>query len=150
MDVEKIKNFTDEELAHQELQAREQLFRLRFQIRSGQQEGVKKLRELRKDVARMKTVARFRTLYGSSVATGKAGLKKAAVTSSETVEATAAKPAAKATGKAVGKKTAAKKSGKKAGPNKTVKKAAGKKAAAKKAGKKATGSKKATGRKAGK
>jgi large subunit ribosomal protein L29 len=143
MDVEKIRNFTDEELAHQELAAREQLFRLRFQIRSGQQEGVKKLRELRRDVARMKTVARFRTLYGSSVGSVKAGAARH-VEAGEKPEAAAKTVSGKAAKKAAGKSKA-----KKAGPGKTVKKAAGKKASAKKAGGKKT-TKKASGGKAGK
>jgi large subunit ribosomal protein L29 len=57
MDTEKIRNLTDEELAHQQHVASDQLFRLRFQMKSGQQEGVKKLRELRRDIARIKTIA---------------------------------------------------------------------------------------------
>jgi large subunit ribosomal protein L29 len=166
MDVEKIRNYTDEELAQQELTAREQLFRLRFQIRSGQQEGVKKLRELRKDVARMKTVARFRTLYGSSIGSDKAGAgRHVEGEKSEATGKTAGKTAAKTvTGKAA-KKSAGKKHpakgkpgkgrpgkarGKKAGPAKTANRAAGKKAAAKKAGTKKTTKKRASGGKAGK
>jgi large subunit ribosomal protein L29 len=62
METEKIRNLSDGELAEQERQAAEQLFRLRFQMKLGQNEGVKKVRELRKDVARIKTVARERTL----------------------------------------------------------------------------------------
>ena len=62
METEKIRNLNDEDLARQEKQAGEQLFRLRFQMKLGQNEGVKKLRELRKDVARIKTVARERAL----------------------------------------------------------------------------------------
>jgi large subunit ribosomal protein L29 len=62
METEKIRNLTDGELAEQERQAAEQLFRLRFQMKLGQNEGVKKLRELRKDVARIKTIARERDL----------------------------------------------------------------------------------------
>jgi large subunit ribosomal protein L29 len=62
MEIEKIRNLGDEELKHQESQAAEQLFRLRFQMKLGQNEGVKKLRGLRKDIARMKTIAREREL----------------------------------------------------------------------------------------
>ena len=62
METEKIRNLNDEELVRQEKQSAEQLFRLRFQMKLGQNEGVKKLRELRKDVARIKTVARERAL----------------------------------------------------------------------------------------
>ena len=62
METEKIRNLSDGELVEQERQAAEQLFRLRFQMKLGQNEGVKKLRELRKDIARIKTVAREREL----------------------------------------------------------------------------------------
>jgi len=62
METEKIRNLSDGELVEQERQAAEQLFRLRFQMKLGQNEGVKKLRELRKDIARVKTVVREREL----------------------------------------------------------------------------------------
>jgi large subunit ribosomal protein L29 len=62
METEKIRNLSDHELTVQEKQAGEQLFRLRFQMKLGQNEGVKKLRELRKDIARIKTVERERAL----------------------------------------------------------------------------------------
>ena len=62
METEKIRNLNDEELVRQEKQSAEQLFRLRFQMKLGQNEGVKKLRDLRKDVARIKTIARERAL----------------------------------------------------------------------------------------
>ena len=62
METEKIRNLNDDELKRQEHQTAEQLFRLRFQMKLGQNEGVKKLRDLRKDVARIKTIAREREL----------------------------------------------------------------------------------------
>jgi len=62
METEKIRNLSDGELVEQERQAAEQLFRLRFQMKLGQNEGVKKLRELRKDIARVKTITRERQL----------------------------------------------------------------------------------------
>ena len=62
MELEKIRNLSDGELVTEEKKAAEQLFRLRFQMKLGQNEGVKKLRELRKDVARIKTIAREREL----------------------------------------------------------------------------------------
>ena len=65
MEIEKIRELNDEELGRQEKQTAEQLFRLRFQMKLGQNEGVKKLRELRKDIARIKTIARQRTLGGN-------------------------------------------------------------------------------------
>ena len=62
MELDKIRNLSDEELVSQEKASAEQLFRLRFQASLGQNDGVKKLRELRKDIARIKTVARERQL----------------------------------------------------------------------------------------
>ena len=62
MDVEKIRNLSDDELGLEERKTGEQLFRLRFQMKLGQTEGVKKLRDLRRDIARIKTVAREREL----------------------------------------------------------------------------------------
>jgi large subunit ribosomal protein L29 len=62
METEKIRNLNDDELQRQEKTSAEQLFRLRFQMKLGQNEGVKKLRDLRKDVARIKTIARERAL----------------------------------------------------------------------------------------
>ncbi len=60
MEIEKIRNLSDEELKVEEGKAREQIFRLRFQMKLGQTEGVKKLRELKKDVAKMQTITQER------------------------------------------------------------------------------------------
>jgi large subunit ribosomal protein L29 len=62
MELTKIRNLSDEELKHQEKTAAEQLFRLRFQVALGQNDGVKKLRQLRKEIAQIKTIAREREL----------------------------------------------------------------------------------------
>ena len=62
MELEKIRNLSDEELLAQEKTSAEQLFRLRFQVSMGQNDGVKKLRQLRKEIAQIKTVARERQL----------------------------------------------------------------------------------------
>ena len=80
MDSEKIRNLSDEELRHQERQSAEQVFRLRFQMKLGQTEGVKKLRGLRKDIARIKTIARERELglHGSAAPQTPAPAKAAA------------------------------------------------------------------------
>jgi large subunit ribosomal protein L29 len=58
MEMDKIVNLDKEELALQAHQSAEQIFRLRFQMKMGQNEGLKKLRELKKDIARIKTVQR--------------------------------------------------------------------------------------------
>jgi large subunit ribosomal protein L29 len=62
MELNKIRSLSDEELAHHEKTSAEQLFRLRFQVSMGQNDGVKKLRQLRKEIAQIKTVARERAL----------------------------------------------------------------------------------------
>jgi large subunit ribosomal protein L29 len=62
MDAEKIRNLTDEELKQQERELNDQLFRLKFQLNMGQTESLKKIRGLRKDIARVKTVARQRQI----------------------------------------------------------------------------------------
>jgi large subunit ribosomal protein L29 len=62
MELAKIRSLSDEELLHQEKTSAEQLFRLRFQVSMGQHDGVKKLRELRKEIAQIKTIAREREL----------------------------------------------------------------------------------------
>jgi large subunit ribosomal protein L29 len=62
MELAKIRNLSDAELEHQEKTAAEQLFRLRFQVSLGQNDGVKKLRQLRKEIAQIKTVVREREL----------------------------------------------------------------------------------------
>jgi len=62
MELEKIRNLSDDELKHHEKTSGEQLFRLRFQVSMGQNDGVKKLRALRKEIAQVKTVAREREL----------------------------------------------------------------------------------------
>jgi large subunit ribosomal protein L29 len=56
MKADKIKNLTDEELQHEGRDLADQLFKLKFQLNMGQTESLKKIRGLRKDIARVKTV----------------------------------------------------------------------------------------------
>ena len=62
MDVEKLRNLTDAELQHQHRELNDQLFRLKFQLKMGQTESLKKMRGLKKDIARAKTILRGRQL----------------------------------------------------------------------------------------
>jgi large subunit ribosomal protein L29 len=62
MKAEKVRNLTDEELRQQERDLNDQLFKLKFQLNMGQTESLKKLRGLRRDIARVKTIAREREL----------------------------------------------------------------------------------------
>jgi large subunit ribosomal protein L29 len=56
MKTDKIRNLTDVELSHQESELADQLFKLKFQLNMGQTESLKKIRGLRKDIARVKTI----------------------------------------------------------------------------------------------
>ena len=62
MKSEKIRNLTDDELRHQEHDLNDQLFKLKFQLNMGQTESLKKIRGLRRDIARVKTITREREL----------------------------------------------------------------------------------------
>ena len=109
MELTKIRSLSDVELLHQEKTSAEQLFRLRFQVSMGQADGVKKLRELRKEIAQIKTVAREREL-------GVRGAKHELVSTlpvpeEKKTEKKSAKPAAKKTAAKV--KTSVKKTAKK-------------------------------------
>ncbi|MBV9087268.1 MAG: 50S ribosomal protein L29 [Acidobacteriaceae bacterium] len=64
MEAEKIRNLTDAELKHQERELNDQLFRLKFQMKMGQTESLKKIRGLRRDIARVKTISRQRQMQG--------------------------------------------------------------------------------------
>ena len=56
--VEELREKNKSELENEERELHEQIFRLRFQLTTGQTEGLKKLREARKDLARVKTLLR--------------------------------------------------------------------------------------------
>jgi large subunit ribosomal protein L29 len=68
MELEKIRNLSDEELKSEQAKAGEQLFRIRFQKSLGNVEGIKKLRTLKLDIARIKTIERQRTLEAEKAA----------------------------------------------------------------------------------
>jgi large subunit ribosomal protein L29 len=61
MKADKVRNLTEEELQHQERDLADQLFKLKFQLNMGQTESLKKIRGLRKDIARVKTILSERT-----------------------------------------------------------------------------------------
>jgi len=60
--IEKIRQMGDRELEVHERELSEQVFRLRFQHATGQAESLKKLRVVRRDLARVKTLLRERQL----------------------------------------------------------------------------------------
>ncbi|PYT96463.1 MAG: 50S ribosomal protein L29 [Acidobacteria bacterium] len=60
--IEKIREAGREELEAQNKELTEQIFRLRFQLTTGQAEALKRLREAKKDLARVKTLLRAQEL----------------------------------------------------------------------------------------
>ena len=60
--VEKMRDQNTAELNQHQQELAEQVFRLRFQLSTGQAEAVTKLRSARKDLARVKTLLREREL----------------------------------------------------------------------------------------
>jgi large subunit ribosomal protein L29 len=72
--IEKIREEGATELAAREKDLTEQIFRLRFQLSTGQAEALKRLRETKKDLARVKTLLRAQELTAGAkpVKAGKA------------------------------------------------------------------------------
>jgi len=60
--IEKLRDQDTPELNERQNELAEQVFRLRFQLSTGQAEAVTKLRTARKDLARVKTLLREREL----------------------------------------------------------------------------------------
>ena len=56
--VKKIRDMSVDELRNQDAEMIEQMFKLRFQLAMGQTESLKKIRELRKERARVETILR--------------------------------------------------------------------------------------------
>ncbi len=56
MKAEKLREMSVEELVDEGTKLSEQLFRLRFQKATGQLEDMMKIRQIRRDLARLKTV----------------------------------------------------------------------------------------------
>jgi large subunit ribosomal protein L29 len=63
--VEKLRDLGAPELETRERELAEQIFRLRFQLTTGQAEAVGRLRLAKKDLARVKTLLRERELRKS-------------------------------------------------------------------------------------
>ena len=105
VNADKARGLDAAEITKQLKDASEQMFRLRFQLSMGQADGLTKLRNLRKERARMLTVQRERELgqaetpaakpVKASKAAAKAALKKAPVKKVAEKKAGAPKAAAK-------------------------------------------------------
>lgn len=58
MKVKDIRELTTAEMLDQEKQFKEELFNLRFQLATGQLENTARIKEVRRSIARIKTVLR--------------------------------------------------------------------------------------------
>jgi large subunit ribosomal protein L29 len=99
METEKIRNLTGEELVQQEKDSMDQLFRLKFQMKMGQTESLNKIRGLRKDIARMKTIARQRELGGIDAPSTEHAAKPAVVSKAKSKAKSKSKAKTKAKAK---------------------------------------------------
>ena len=62
MDLNKIRKMTDQERTAELERMKQELFNLRFQHVTGQQENPVRMREVRRDIARVKTIMREKEL----------------------------------------------------------------------------------------
>ena len=62
MKAQQVRDLDDQELQNQVKTIQEQMFRLKFQMSMGQADGLKKIRTLKKDLARAYTTIREREL----------------------------------------------------------------------------------------
>ena len=60
--AKEIRGLTTEELVRKIADSKEELFRLRFQLATGQLDNVMKIREVKRRIARLKTILREREL----------------------------------------------------------------------------------------
>ena len=63
---EKVRDMSTEELKGKERELGEQIFRLKFQMASGQTDTLASIRVMRKNLAKVKTVLRARELEGAA------------------------------------------------------------------------------------
>lgn len=78
MKIEKMREWAGDELKIKEREFADQLFRLKFQMASGQTDTLEKIRGLRKDIARVKTLRRQNELAQNQGAKTSAKETKAA------------------------------------------------------------------------
>jgi large subunit ribosomal protein L29 len=62
MKIDKVRNMSQAELASEEMKLKKELFNLRFQHVTGQLENPLKMREVKRDIARVKTALREKEL----------------------------------------------------------------------------------------
>ncbi|OGW67305.1 MAG: 50S ribosomal protein L29 [Nitrospirae bacterium RIFCSPLOWO2_02_FULL_62_14] len=73
MEVKELRDLTAAELAEKEQQLSQELFNLRFQLAAGRVENPMKIRQARRDLARVKTVLRQQALANKPAGKKQAG-----------------------------------------------------------------------------
>ena len=66
MKANEIRDLTTAEIDQNVKSLKEELFNLRFQLATGQLENTARIKEVRKSIARMKTIARHRELSANN------------------------------------------------------------------------------------
>jgi large subunit ribosomal protein L29 len=71
MDLKEMRELTDEEINNKEQEAKKELFHLRVQLVSGKVENPSRVRQLKRMIARLKTVSREKRAAPVPVSKGK-------------------------------------------------------------------------------
>ncbi|MTI84008.1 MAG: 50S ribosomal protein L29 [Firmicutes bacterium] len=67
MKVKELRQLTDDELIKKVNDFKDELFRLRFQLTTGQLDNAMRLKEVRRSIARAKTILSEREMYAGRV-----------------------------------------------------------------------------------
>lgn len=70
MDVKELRGLEDAELAEKERQLKLELFNFRFQLATGRIENPMRIRQTRRDLARVKTIRREKALQSGKIGKG--------------------------------------------------------------------------------
>lgn len=62
MRISEIRQLSDEEISHRVIDLKDELFRLRFQLISGQLQNYRRIRQVKREIARVKTIIQERKL----------------------------------------------------------------------------------------
>lgn len=67
-ELSRFEDFSDDELRAEVARLKESLFRLKFKLALGEVDAVKRIREEKKSLARLQTIARTREMQAAQVA----------------------------------------------------------------------------------
>lgn len=62
MRISEIRQLSDEEISHRVIDLKDELFRLRFQLISGQLQNYRRIRQVKREIARVKTIIQERKI----------------------------------------------------------------------------------------